>query len=79
MSGLKRCPFCGSTTVKLILENDKDTGRCWYVGCGSCYARGTSFIEHANGRQDESEAYQDITTTWGKAIRAWNRRACETE
>lgn len=70
---LKPCPFCGSEKVKVVLEHDRECGRCWYVQCLMCYARGSSMVE-STGKQEPDEAYGQIITATNEAKRAWNRR-----
>lgn len=79
MDELKPCPFCGGDRVKLMLEHDRDAGRCWYVGCEKCYARGASFSESHGDRQNGDIAYSQIVTTWKHATKAWNRREGEQD
>ena len=71
---LKSCPFCGNVNVKLVLEHDKDVGRCWYVECQKCYAKSASMVE-CHGRQEPEEAFDQITAAVIAATIAWNRRA----
>lgn len=71
---LKSCPFCGSEKVKIILEHDRDCGRCWFVQCNTCYARGASIVESID-RQEPDEAFGQIVKATKEAAKAWNRRA----
>ena len=71
---LKPCPFCGSEKVKIILEHDLECGRCWFVRCNTCYARGTSIVESI-GQQEPDEAFAQIVKATKDAAKAWNRRA----
>lgn len=70
---LKPCPFCGSEEVKVVLEHDRECGRCWYVQCQRCYAQGSSMVE-SMGNQELDKAYEQIITATNEAIAAWNRR-----
>lgn len=71
---LKPCPFCGNEKVKIILEHDRECGRCWYVQCSGCYAQGSSIAESI-GNQKSDEAYEQIVAATREAIASWNRRS----
>ena len=75
MGVLKYCPFCGSTNVKIMLEHDRDCGRCWYAKCQKCYSQGTSYVECPSGNQAEDEALEQIKTAVKNAANAWNTSA----
>lgn len=75
MENLKYCPFCGSNNAKILLEHDKDVGRCWYVECQKCYSKGAAYVECPSGHQDNDEALGQIKTAVKNAAAAWNRRA----
>ena len=75
---LKPCPFCGSEQVNIILEHDRECGRCWYVQCLNCYARGSSMVESV-GNQRPDEAYKQIVAATHDAVAAWNKRASEEQ
>ena len=74
MAGLKPCPFCGSTSLKV---ESKHNGTHYWTGthsatvrCNKCHARGST----ASCKVDTNRYGADEETK-RKAIEAWNRRA----
>ena len=74
MASLKYCPFCGSTDVKIIPEQDPEVGRCWYAECQERESKGTSFVECPDGHQEPYEVLEQIKAATRNAAMAWNRR-----
>lgn len=88
MSELKRCPFCGSTKLKV----EKKAKRAGYTGldipvdvvvcsvrCNVCHARGGTaggkVLKYTVGALPLPEWSKTLDELYEQAIAAWNRRA----
>lgn len=63
MSDLKSCPFCGADPDEVELAEDNiGKWQCFFVKCGHCGARGSSYCA-------EESAKQDAIDTWNKTAK----------
>ena len=75
MEELKTCPFCGGE-AEICSAFEDFLGKYWYVRCKTCYSKGPNIYEGGK-KLEPNQEYEAIKGAWDKAIKAWNRRACD--
>ena len=80
MAALKRCPFCGSERVKVVVKKCRryrngirKNGFAAFVRCNICMARGP-YVGDTIFRTDETDEVER-TTVVNAAKKNWNKRS----